>query len=523
MLKNIEEIRGKFKSMKVVELRKKAKELGVVLGKVNRKADIIEKIMQDYYITNSKKVNENQEVYTEGGDSMKLMDITGVETLTEEKTIDEILESEGITQDVLKEIESLDDEIVEFEDVKDVEVQEEIKDNDEEEVDRDKTELEEKSKRREESTYGEISQEDKVELGEAENMEVELKDEESKNEDEPEEKVEKNKDESNIEIKEEVDNEIDEITESDEVSSKRVELDIDKLDDSPFNFFKPISEKKFKEMVESISVNGVLQPIIVRPKDDGRYEILAGHNRRNASIEAGKEQIPAIIVNADDDKAKEIIVDTNVVQRDEKTPMEIARAYKIKAEAIGKRQGVRVDLNGGKKGLTRDIIGQEYEVSGMTVERYLRLNNLLPEFQELVDNGIMKVKTAFELGLVDEETQGHILDLVDVHDKDELKQLSTKKVKEIKKNLKEKNKLSKEEKKKFKEEGKEPEHKSLTLDEVKDIVLENKNVEKDLVLKIKVPADYDKETREFIEGNILSEPEWFLNVIKDIAHGKITI
>lgn len=294
-----------------------------------------------------------------------------------------------------------------------------------------------------------------------------------------------------------------------------VKIDIDLLDKSPMNFFKPLKEKKYNEVKESIKALGLLTPIIVRPKSDGRYEILAGHNRVDICKDLGWNKIPAIVKDVDDDEAQEIIADTNVAQRDEMTPMEIAKAYDIKRRAIGKRQGQRTDLSKDDiKGKTEDIIGKEYEVSGMTVQRYLRLINLNPELQKAVDDGRIKVRTAFELGLIDKDTQEALLNIVDINNDNDIKQLS-KNINKIKKALKEKNKLSKEELQELKNKGKQPEVKPLTESEIAQVISEQKDDSgKDKVIKLVIPADYDPEVREFIEFKAEGDPVFLLDIIK---------
>ena len=290
------------------------------------------------------------------------------------------------------------------------------------------------------------------------------------------------------------------------------------LDASPFNFFKPLSDKKYTEMLESIKYNGVLVPIIVRPKEDGRYEILAGHNRVRATEEVGNFEIPAKVVEVDDDKAKEIIIDTNVVQRSELSPLEIARAYREKVYLMGNRQGVRSDVTGEQKGSTRDLVGKEYEVSGMTVERYMRLNNLIPALQQALEDGKINLKTGFDLGLVDEKTQQSLLEVVDLNKEEDVAHLNSKIVTKMKNALADKNKLSSQEKKTLKKEGTSPTFKPLTKSEVKSLVKEKDTTEKEIVVKLSLPNDYDEDTRKFIISN---DPNLILEILKDYVHGKL--
>ncbi|WP_336786918.1 ParB/RepB/Spo0J family partition protein [Paenibacillus sp. MMO-177] len=294
---------------------------------------------------------------------------------------------------------------------------------------------------------------------------------------------------------------------------------------SKMNFFKPLSLAKMNELRESIINNGLLNPIIVRPNKDGKdetraYEILAGENRYNIFHDLEKFEIPARIVDVTDDKAKEILVDTNVAQRGELTPMEIAKAYHEKKLIIGNRQGQRSDLKGDDAaGATRDIIAQEYGKSGMTVDRYLRLVNLLPEFQEKIEEGTIPVKTGMELGLLDTKTQQQILKYNKYGDEN----VSTRNVSSIKKALNEKKKveLAKPENK-----GKKDITVALTKDEMDKLLNADQDSDKGdtpkpLKFTVEVPVDFDGETKEFIEGNLVNDNIFLLNLLKDYVHGKL--
>lgn len=279
-------------------------------------------------------------------------------------------------------------------------------------------------------------------------------------------------------------------------SSQVVKINIDLIDDSPMNFFHPLREKKYNEVKDSIDTLGLLTPIIVRPKENGRYEILAGHNRKNICKDLGWTDIIAIIKDVDDDEAQEIMADTNIAQRDDITPIEIAKAYAIKQKALGRRQGKRTDLDNDIKGKTEDIIGKEYEVSGMTVQRYLRLNNLIPEIQDVVENGKLSVNTAFELGMVDSDTQRSLLEVVNFDDKADAKKVSAKNVKKIRKTL---------------NETKEP----LSSREINNIFNKETDSNKDTVVKFVIPADYDDKVKEFIAFKMNEEPMFLLSLIRD--------
>lgn len=292
-------------------------------------------------------------------------------------------------------------------------------------------------------------------------------------------------------------------------------LQIEKLVASPKNFFKPLSKSTFAILKESIKANGVLVPLIVRPKDDETFEILAGHNRMLACKDLGIKKLPCKIVNVSDLKAEEIIVDTNIVQRTELTPLEIANAYNKKMQVLGNRQGQRTDIKGSEMaGASRDIIAKEYKVSGMTVDRYLRLLRLTKVFENMIDNGEMTAKTGMELGLLDNIHQNLIFSAC----KDDTKKITTGNVGKVRSYLKDKMVEAK-------KEGKNPDDVVLSLAEVKkimngEITKSTGDIVKPIKLTIEIPADYDEETREFIASN-KKEGIFFLDLIKDYIHGNI--
>ena len=124
---------------------------------------------------------------------------------------------------------------------------------------------------------------------------------------------------------------------------KPLELDIDTLLPFPNQPFHPYKEDEMEKMVESIKENGVISPIVVRPKEDGTYEIISGHNRVEACRRAGFTVVPSFVREVDDDTAVILMVDSNLRQREDLTPIEKANAFKMKMEALN-RQGKRTDL-----------------------------------------------------------------------------------------------------------------------------------------------------------------------------------
>lgn len=165
---------------------------------------------------------------------------------------------------------------------------------------------------------------------------------------------------------------------------------------------------------ESVRDFGVLTPAIVRPDPDGGYEIVSGHRRHRASELAGKETMPAIVRDLDDDAAIILMVDANL-QRESILPSERAFAYKMKLDAI-KHQGQRTDLTSSQVGMklqAMDIVGQEAGESRNQVHRYIRLTELIPELLDMVDTGQIKFNPAVELSYLASEEQKDFLSAMD--------------------------------------------------------------------------------------------------------------
>ncbi|MEG1548791.1 MAG: ParB/RepB/Spo0J family partition protein, partial [Clostridia bacterium] len=148
-------------------------------------------------------------------------------------------------------------------------------------------------------------------------------------------------------------------------------LPLDKLVPFPNHPFKVLDDEKMQETVDSIRDYGVLVPILVRPKDDGNFEIVAGHRRHHASMLAGKTEIPAVVRDMDDDAAILVMVDSNL-QRETILPSEKAFAYKMKLDAM-KRQGKRTDLTSAQlvpKLQARDVVARDAGINRMEVTRF---------------------------------------------------------------------------------------------------------------------------------------------------------
>lgn len=194
-------------------------------------------------------------------------------------------------------------------------------------------------------------------------------------------------------------------------------IPLEKLKPFPNHPFQVRDDDSMRETVESIKTYGVLQPAIVRPTPDGEYEILSGHRRKHACELAGKKSMPVIIRNLDDDAAIIFMVDSNL-QRENILPSERAAAYKMKMEAL-KRQGVRTDLTSGQlvpklnEMRAREKIAEKTEDSGRQIQRYIRLTELQPELQQMVDEKKIAFTPAVEISYLKPDEQKMLLDTIE--------------------------------------------------------------------------------------------------------------
>ena len=195
-----------------------------------------------------------------------------------------------------------------------------------------------------------------------------------------------------------------------------VNIPLAQLHDFPNHPFKVRDDEKMEETVESVKAYGVLVPAIVRQRPDGEYEIVSGHRRKRASELAGLNELPAIVRDLDDDAATIIMVDSNL-QRENILPSERAAAYKMKLEAI-KRQGERRDLTcaqvghklDGKKSVQR--VAEDAGECKTQVQRYIRLTELQPELQEMVDTGKIAMTPAVEISYLKPKEQELLLETI---------------------------------------------------------------------------------------------------------------
>ena len=193
-------------------------------------------------------------------------------------------------------------------------------------------------------------------------------------------------------------------------AEKVQEINISDISDFPEHPFKVNDDDKMQEMVKSIKEYGVILPVIVRPKEDGTYEMISGHRRKRACELAGVKQIRCIVKNLSDDEATILMVDSNI-QREEILPSEKAFAYKMKLEAM-KHQGKQLETTSDpmeQKLTTREIIANENGESASNIQRYIRLTELIPELLEEVDNKRIAFRPAVELSYLSEENQYVVL------------------------------------------------------------------------------------------------------------------
>ncbi len=194
----------------------------------------------------------------------------------------------------------------------------------------------------------------------------------------------------------------------------------------PLEQLKPFKNHPFKvrdddelmqDTIDSIMAGGVINPILVRPTEDGKFEVVSGHRRFRASELAGKANIKAIVREMDDDTAVITMVDSNL-QREQISPMERAQAYRMKLEAL-KHQGKRVDLTCDQVGHKLDSVKSIQQIaddagaSKSQVQRYIRLTELRPELQQMVDDGTISLTPAVELSYLTKDEQKGFLDAMD--------------------------------------------------------------------------------------------------------------
>ena len=199
-----------------------------------------------------------------------------------------------------------------------------------------------------------------------------------------------------------------------------MEIPLSQISDFPNHPFKVKMDESMSDLVESVKSYGVLSPVIVRLKDNGEYEMIAGHRRKKASELAGKDSIKCIVQDVTDDEAIILMVDSNL-QREQLLPSEKAFAYKMKLDAM-KRQAGRPKENGatvlphleGKK--SRDILAEQSGESHEQIRKYIRLTYLSPSLLDMVDEGKIAMRPAVELSYLTENEQEILLNTMEWED-----------------------------------------------------------------------------------------------------------
>lgn len=199
-----------------------------------------------------------------------------------------------------------------------------------------------------------------------------------------------------------------------------MEIPLSQISDFPNHPFKVKMDESMSDLVESVKSYGVLSPVIVRPKDNGEYEMIAGHRRKRASELAGKYSIKCIVQDVTDDEAIILMVDSNL-QREQLLPSEKAFAYKMKLDAM-KRQGGRPKENGVPlghhflEGKSREILADNSPDSNTQIQRYIRLTHLSQPLLDMVDENKIAMRPAVELSYLTENEQEILLNAMEWED-----------------------------------------------------------------------------------------------------------
>ena len=193
-------------------------------------------------------------------------------------------------------------------------------------------------------------------------------------------------------------------------------IEIEKLKPFENHPYKVVENEEMNNLTQSIKENGILSPLIVRPIENGEYEIVSGHRRLFAVKQAGLTEIPAIVCEMDRDAATVTLVDSNL-HRENILPSEKAFAYKLKAEALS-HQGKRTDftLEQVAPKLSTETIGESENISKDTVKRYIRLTKLLPKLLELVDEARIAFTPAVELSYLNDIEQQDLIEIIESED-----------------------------------------------------------------------------------------------------------
>ena len=194
------------------------------------------------------------------------------------------------------------------------------------------------------------------------------------------------------------------------------DVPISEIDDFPDHPFKVKVDEDMDQLIQSIKERGIITPVTLRPKEDGRYEIVSGHRRKKACELAGLDTVKAEVREMTRDEAIILMVESNL-QRSTILPSEKAFSYKMRLEAMN-RQGQRNDLTSGPvlPKFSRDALGDKAEESGRQVSRYIRLTELIPELLQLVDESRIAFRPAVELSYLKKEEQTELLEEISYTD-----------------------------------------------------------------------------------------------------------
>ena len=196
-----------------------------------------------------------------------------------------------------------------------------------------------------------------------------------------------------------------------------MEIEISKIHPFKNHPFKVLDDEKMQDLVESVRINGVLTPVLLRMDDNEEYEMVSGHRRMHAAQLAGLTTIPAIVRELSDDDAVIAMVDANI-QREELLPSEKAFAYKMKLEAMKRQAGRPSKNNSGqndqklKPVISRNILADQVGESSKQIQRYIRLTELIPELLDLVDNKKLQFTVAVDISYIDKEVQEWIYEYI---------------------------------------------------------------------------------------------------------------
>ena len=200
------------------------------------------------------------------------------------------------------------------------------------------------------------------------------------------------------------------------VSNEESAMDLEIAKSRPFKDhpFKVLDDEKMQDLMESIRINGILSPVLVRPIGNDTYEMVSGHRRMHAAMMLGMDTVPAIIREMTDDEAVVKMVDVNI-QREELLPSEKAFAYKMKMDAM-RRQAGRPAKDNSRQFVgnfeTADVVGKENGESGRQVQRYIRLTELIPELLDYVDQKRIQFTVAVEISYIEQEIQKWLFEYI---------------------------------------------------------------------------------------------------------------